>query len=384
MEKKIRSIEYFILDDELLQIAEENNLKKLDEYKKKYPGEEEIIDQGVVLMQNLKISHLEVTQEQIENDHKKLFDEIKRRKRRTISLWWSAAGVACACMILFTVLRAPLSDANYNDKAFSMLESMNNKGIDEVQIISGTTKMAVVEKNDVIKQTEEGDILVGKEKKVKSADMDASFVQLVVPNGKRTSIMFNDGTVAWLNSGSKLVYPKTFSKDKREVFIEGEIYLEVKKDKSRPFLVHTKKFDVTVLGTRFNISAYAEDREHSVVLVEGSVEVNLAENKTKLSPNNGFFYDGSSVNVKHVDTSTYTSWKDGIMKVNGESLENIFVRLSRQYNVQIKCADQDISKERYKGKLNLYESIDEVLYNLSLSTPFNLEKKENTIVISKK
>lgn len=96
------------------------------------------------------------------------------------------------------------------------------------------------------------------------------------------------------------MYPKTFLEDRRDIYIEGETYLEVEKDQSRPFFVHTKDFDVSVLGTKFNVSAYKEDLQKSVVLVEGSVEVGSDNNKYKLIPKEGFFYAKNSSVVKKV------------------------------------------------------------------------------------
>lgn len=381
METNPFNIEHFIFDKVLIQIAENFDSDKFDEYKKSYPGHEEIIDKALLLLQYLNINYVQITQNQIDKDYQQLFAEIKRRKRKRISMWWTATAVACACLVfMLTVVKDvyfPLPD--YKQQAFAMLDSADTD-VEEIQIVSGITKVAVVNNEDSIKQTEDGHIVIGKEQKVKSADLAAEFVQLVVPNGKRTSITFQDGTIVWLNSGSKLVYPKIFAKDKREIFVEGEIYLEVNKDTERPFLVNTKKFSVTVLGTRFNINAYNGDSESSVVLIEGSVEVDLQHKKQKLSPNQGLFVREGSTQVKQIDPEIYTGWKDGIMKVNGETLENMFVRLSRHYNVQIQCSDQIILKERYKGKLSLLNSLDNVLYSLSLSTPFEIRKLENDII----
>lgn len=83
----------------------------------------------------------------------------------------------------------------------------------------------------------------------------------------------------YINSGSHVIYPSDFDKDKREILVEGEVYLEVAKDPKRPFFVKTKDFDVKVLGTTFNVSAYKDDAIASVVLVEGKVEVDNNESE---------------------------------------------------------------------------------------------------------
>jgi ferric-dicitrate binding protein FerR (iron transport regulator) len=381
MEKK--NIEYFIFDETLRKIAEENSIDKLEAYKNEHAGDEKIIEQAVTLLQNLKIDYYDVPREQIEEDYKRLFAEIRARSRKRIGLWRSAvAAAACVAILvgLSTILKFQ-EKTDYQQQAISMLDSLDNN-VDEIRIISGTQQIAVIDNNAKIEQTEDGNILVGEEEKVKSDALKTEWLQLVVPFGKRTSIRFHDGTMAWLNAGTKLVYPKTFAKEKREIFIEGEIYLEVGKDKSRPFYVHAKHFDVNVLGTKFNMSAYTDDTENSVVLVEGSVEIATTVEKRKLSPNQGFFQKEGSAEIRTVDTYAYTCWKDGIMKVNNEPLENMLARLSRHYNVKIRCDDHNILHDRYKGKLNLNESLETVLYNLSLSTPFDYsEGDENTVVL---
>lgn len=373
------TIERFIFDIKLSNIAENNDIAALENYKKEFAGSEEIIDQAFLLMQNLKIKKVHVPKEQMEEDYQQIFRKIKKRRRIRTSLYISSLSAACACIaILFTTLfQSPIS-GDTKQQMFAMLDSLD-KNTDEIQILSGSTK-AYVANNDVIEQTEEGNVIVAGEEKVKSSEIQTEFIQLVVPNGKRTSIRFSDGTVAWVNSGSKLLYPKTFVGEKREIFIEGEIYLEVEKTKERPFIVHAKNFEVSVLGTKFNVNAYNEDNENSVVLIKGSVEVKTTNEKQKLVPNQGLFAKNGSVKIKEVDVYSYICWKDGIMKVNGETLGNMFTRLSRHYNIQILCDDPHIVRESYRGKLDLQESLEDVLYTLSLSTPFVLEKiNQNTI-----
>lgn len=386
MKDKICNIEYFIFDAKLKEIAQKEDVKALTIYKKDHPGCEDVIEQAVLLFQNLKIDQAVVSQEQIDEDYKKLLEKVTQQKKIRYPIWWSVAGVA-ACVslvvLLTTLFKAPeVSDLAFvdNTKMLSMLDSLN-KNTDDIQLIAGATKVKLSD-NDKIEQTEDGNVIVGEEEKMKSSDIKTEFVQLVVPNGKRTSIRFNDGTVAWVNAGTKLIYPKTFAADKREIFVDGEVYLEVNKSEEKPFYVHTKAFDVSVLGTKFNVSAYSEDVENSVVLVNGSVAVKIEDNNQVLKPEQGIFTTNGTVKVKYVDTYSYTCWKDGIMKVSGETLGSMFMRLSRHYNIQIQCDDLYITRERYRGKLNLHDSLEEVLYNLSLSTPFLFKREnDNTIVI---
>ena len=96
--------------------------------------------------------------------------------------------------------------------------------------------------------------------------------QIEVPIGERASLRLSDGTLVWLNSGSRLEYPTHFATDNRQVRLEGEAYFEVQRDESLPFIVQTNTVDVKVLGTKFNVSSYAKE-ETKVTLKEGKVQV---------------------------------------------------------------------------------------------------------------
>ena len=129
------------------------------------------------------------------------------------------------------------------------------------------------------------------------------FNQLIVPVGRRSSITFADGTRLWVNSGSKVVYPVKFAKEKREIFVEGEIYLHVSRDEQKPFIVKTHQMDIKVLGTQFNVTAYENEANMQVVLVSGKVEVNLDKCKNVLAPNQMFSYD-SKIHKGKITTVT--------------------------------------------------------------------------------
>lgn len=87
-------------------------------------------------------------------------------------------------------------------------------------------------------------------------DIKEEYNQIIVPKGKRSQIVLADNSKIWINSGSKVIYPRAFEGKYREIYVEGEVYLNVTHDTSKPFIVNTSGFEVRVLGTSFNISAY--------------------------------------------------------------------------------------------------------------------------------
>lgn len=365
-------------------MADRNDLGALEKMKQLHPEQCQVIEDAFLLLQNLKIKENFVSELQVERSLKKLWDKIEREKKRK-RLYWASAAAACVGVILAISSLLMVGQDGVTDKqqALAMLDSIEHT-CNEILLISGN-KRAFIPNNQVINQTAQGDIVVGTEKKMRLSDLHEEMIQLIVPMGKRTSIRFNDGTVAWLNSGTKLLYPKAFSGKRRDIYIEGETYIEVEKDQSRPFYVHTKEFDVSVLGTKFNVNAYEGDPGKSVVLVEGSVEVGPENSKYKLLPREGFFCSNNAVAIKKVDTYAYTCWKDGIMQIQNETLDHIFTRLERYYGVNINC-DSSISGKKYIGNLNLHATITEVLHNLSLSTSFTFDynKETNDVNIHRK
>lgn len=210
--------------------------------------------------------------------------------------------------------------------------------------------------------------------------------QIIVPKGKRANVTLSDGTKIYVNSGSKIIYPELFEGDKREVLVEGEVYLEVAANKKCPFIVKTRNFDIEVLGTAFNICAYREEKDASVVLVHGSVEV-TTENKSKkqLKPNQLMSIHGNQASISQVDVSEYISWKDNLLLMERKSLSQIFAKLERYYGCTI-SSSQEIASMSLSGKLDLHSSITNVMDNLCLllSLDYTVNNNQEFIVSFKK
>lgn len=206
--------------------------------------------------------------------------------------------------------------------------------------------------------------------------------QIMVPNGKRADITFSDGTRIYINSGSKVIYPDIFEEQKREILVEGEVYLDVAKRKDCPFVVKTREFDIRVLGTSFNVCAYREDEASSVVLVHGSVEV-TTENKSKvrLAPNQLVDIKGNKTKVRKVDVSEYISWKDNLLLLHQRPVGDVLKKLERYYGCKIRY-DAEITTLSLSGKLDLQTDITDVMDNLclSLSLHYTINDKDEIYV----
>ena len=226
----------------------------------------------------------------------------------------------------------------------------------------------------------------------RKADPNA-MAQVVIPYGRRSSILLSDGTKVWLNAGSTLLFPQKFSGKNRKVFLKGEAYFDVFKNKDIPFIVSADNMNVTVHGTKFNIKDNDSDNELEVVLVEGAVSLkenrmmNFLGKEIKLIPNQKAVYnkaDNKTSVESNVDVAYYVSWKEGLLEFNRESILNVFKRLSRFYNVSFITESSVELTRKISGKLDLKESLEDVMKVISDAAPISFRIDQNKVfVISK-
>lgn len=256
-------------------------------------------------------------------------------------------------------------------------------------VLSNNRKLSLSGEETAVEYKQEGQVNVNSEQ-VELVSKDNSEVpalnQLIVPIGKRSTLTLADGTRVWVNSGSKVIYPAAFAAGKREIFVEGEIYLQVSRDEKRPFIVKTKQMDVRVLGTQFNLSAYENDASLRVVLVSGKVEVDVpGKRKDILAPNQMFSYNPQAARcqITEVNVNDYIAWKDGYYQFDRQHLGIILKKLSRYYGKSIYW-DEPVSRLSCSGKLDLKGSLPEVLNTLRQAAPIEIRNENDTIQIKVK
>lgn len=256
----------------------------------------------------------------------------------------------------------------------------------QIRLVTTANQPMDVDDNACLKYENDGTVVVNSQavdQKIASGEDQASrYNQLIVPKGKRTQIYFADGTHMHVNSGTKVTYPAVFARDKREIYVDGEIYLEVKRDVNRPFYVKTGKMRVQVVGTSFGVCAYGEDKESSVVLVSGKVEVETkTRQKVTLSPDELFSLKETEASKKKVDAFEYVCWTDGLMIFHKESLDHVFTRLSRYYGQEISYENKQGPSYYVSGKLDLRESLEEVMKLVSGFAPITYHKVDDKITV---
>lgn len=207
-----------------------------------------------------------------------------------------------------------LNDEERHDlnKIAQSLQTEIPQDIKEVTLVVSDQKKIELDNNAQIVYSATGQVQVNSNKLVED-DIKEEYNQIIVPKGKRSQIVLADNSKIWINSGSKVIYPRAFEGKYREIYVEGEVYLNVTHDTSKPFIVNTSGFEVRVLGTSFNISAYKNQEKAAVVLVEGSVNVKDQQNHhIKMVPNEKVELNQEGISGKEkVNARDYISWIDG-------------------------------------------------------------------------
>lgn len=311
----------------------------------------------------------------------------RARRRKILRTVSSASAVAAVFLLLFIGYH---QFAGFDSKLIS--ENQNqimepDYKSDNIQLITSsegaieiTGREATIDYSASDSVTLNGKKLVDKKEQVAEQIV---YNEIIVPYGKRTAIILSDNSKLWINAGSKVKYPVKFAEDKREIFVEGEVYAEVTKDPQRQFIFKTSKLDVRVLGTTLNVRAYKSQPEQQVVLVTGAVKV-ACENRDEklLVPNQMYSYSDGISNIKNVNVSNYTSWISGYYTFEDENLDVILKSISQYYGVKINCPLP--KKVLYSGNLELKDNVANVLSGLSYILSMEYKYENETYILTRK
>ncbi|MBO0591167.1 FecR domain-containing protein [Cellulophaga sp. E16_2] len=276
-------------------------------------------------------------------------------------------------------------------------KNVNVNGSDKVVLILGGGENLNIDKDtETINYSKTGEkISLGNAKEVNqetSKNNKTVYNTLLVPYGERSKINLSDGSVVWLNSGSKMIYPAVFNGDRREVYLEGEAIFDVAHNKHQPFIVMSQDQEIEVLGTVFGVTCYEDENTINTVLKSGSVQISYKNDssssshmdKMKITPGTKASYDKNNKSIfsEKVNVDNYFSWRDGVFIFKKNDLKHIIKRVSRYYNKSITIEDETLSTESFSGYLDLNEDIESVLKNIKASTDMNYTFKEDKIIIN--
>lgn len=201
------------------------------------------------------------------------------------------------------------------------------------------------------------------------------------PKGGQYQVILADGSKVLMNAESSLRFPTSFSGKERNVELKGEGYFEVAKNKSKPFHVKVNDLDVMVLGTHFNINAYANERAVKTTLLEGSVKVAAANVSTVLKAGQqAILANGQLTKNNAEDLDEIIAWKEGVFYFNNADIQQIMKQVERWYDIEVEYAGA-ITKDKFSGKISRSANLSKVLSILSYSNVhFKLEGKKLTVL----
>jgi len=209
--------------------------------------------------------------------------------------------------------------------------------------------------------------------------------KLVTSKGEKSYLQLPDGTRVWLNSCTTLEYAENYGHSNRSIYLDGEAYFEVAKNKDLPFVVKANGIDVKAIGTAFNVSAYMEDSQLTTTLFNGKVAVQptLTKQEVLLEPNQVAVYDKSrnKIEVEPYDKKLFAQWRGGFLSFKMMYLQDITKLLERNYNVVFRYENQGIKKLRFSGSFRNNEDLSEILNVIKTNTGIRYQILKDTIVI---
>jgi len=214
-------------------------------------------------------------------------------------------------------------------------------------------------------------------------NLNTALNTIAIPRGGKYNITLPDGTKVWLNSSSALTFPTEFTGTERKVTLMGEAYFEVAKNAKMPFKINvSNKQVVEVLGTHFNISAYADDNNITTTLLEGSVKINYKNKETLIKPGQmAINAMGEDMDVKLADIDDVMAWRNEMFRFNNENIVSVMKKVSRWYDVDVMFKG-DMSKIDFYGNYSRVKSLENLLKNIEKmdKVHFTIDGRRITVI----
>ena len=200
-----------------------------------------------------------------------------------------------------------------------------------------------------------------------------------VPFSNRISITLPDGTLVWLNSNTTLKYPSAFTDKQRIVELDGEAYFEVTENKDKAFIVKTNKYNIEVLGTTFDVEAYANKPTFTATLFSGKIKLYQDEKKERVFLNHGEVAElvDNQLLISKNKSEIYR-WRDGVIIIEDKSFGEIMELFEKYFGYEIIIKNNKVKERGYRGKLRIADGIDHALKVLQNDFMFRYKRDEDT------
>ena len=376
-----------LLSKAFLGTLSEEEERALQQWRDESPENEQLYESEMNTEYIVQKSH-EVARVNIVNGYMNVLLKRKRnvrvrRVRRIVSI---AAGVVLPLLavVLWYGTRERIEDVS--EQVASVIRHGGVKA--ELVLADGTTRILGSEVTDSLLVQQGANIVVqnqGVSYCVDSSVVEERYNTLRVPRGGEYSITLSDGTIVYLNSESELRYPVNFVGRDRRVYLSGEAYFDVVQDEAHPFIVDMGNSSVRVLGTSFDVRAYADEDEVLTTLVQGSVKFSAGKEFVTLEPGKQAVLGKSgSIETREVDTYLYTALKEGFFAFKRQRLEEIMKVVARWYDVNIFWENVSQKEVTFTGKMKRYDDFSKVVEVLEMTGNTEFVIKENNIFIREK
>lgn len=316
-----------------------------------------------------------------EKSWQKLQDRIGIQKRKQQFVWYRVAAVA---IILIVAASALYYQYEYNPSnttvaeiippgEFNAILKIENQ---ETIVIRDTLSAPIISGITQIAEVKNGELQYNNTEAIEPVKME-----IEVPERSEFYFKLSDGSELWMNAGSKAIFKQPFTDSERNIYVEGEAFFKVSRDTERPFIVDVLgKNKIEVLGTQFNVRAYADEQHYQTTLVEGKIAWEDGETKFYLEPNQMLNYavEGKDATVSDVNTYQYTAWIDGRFVFENAALSEIMNTMGRWYGVGFKFNNDKLKETRFSVDVKRYEDMQTILDMLEITqkVQFEISSKE--------
>ena len=375
-----------LLSKALLGMLSEEEKRALQQWREESPENEQlygsVMNTGYIVQKSREVANVDIVNGYMNVLQKRKRNVRVRRIRRIVSV--AAGGVLPLLAVVLWYGTRQKSDVP--EQVASVIRHGEVKA--ELVLADGTTRILSSGVTDSLFVQQGASIVVqdqGVSYQGDSSVVEERYNTLRVPRGGEYSITLSDGTIVYLNAESELRYPVKFVGEDRRVYLSGEAYFDVVHDKAHPFVVDVKNSTVRVLGTSFDVRAYADEDEVLTTLVQGSVRFSAGKESVILEPGEQVVLDKSGrLETREVDTYLYTAWKDGVFAFKRQRLEEIMKVVARWYDVNVFWENVSQKEVTFTGKMKRYDDFSKVVEMLEMTGNTEFMIKENNIFIREK
>jgi len=325
-----------------------------------------------------------------------IFTNIIPRQKPVIRLSWKRWAVAASIIFMVGVAgyfllfnktgkedeivktTEPVKDVEAPKGTMAMITLANGRKVLLDSLTSGTL---ATQGNVNVRKTADGQIIYD------GSSAEAVFNTLFNPRGSKVVVLtLSDGTKVWLNNESSIRYPVAFAGNERKVEITGEAYFEVAKNAKMPFRVKiNNSTEVEVLGTHFNINAYADEASINTTLLEGSVRVTTNKKVQFLSPGQQARVNANAIRlITDADVAQAVAWKDGSFSFTDADLPTVMRQLARWYDLEVKY-EGPVSGKEFNGEIGKTLTLNQVLHVLAKThVNYRIESGNKITIIPEK